>query len=59
MSEKKQSPGWLSPTVEYGPVAAFFIAYYTAGLFTATATIMIATAVAIMIVAVAVNKPAV
>ncbi len=49
MSEKKQSPGWLSPTVEYGPVAAFFIAYYTADLFTATATIMIATAIALTI----------
>ena len=49
MSVKKQSPGWLSPAVEYGPVAAFFIAYYTAGLFTATATIMIATAIALTV----------
>ena len=49
MSEKKQSPGWLSPAVEYGPVVAFFIAYYAADLFTATATIMIATAIALTI----------
>lgn len=49
MSEIKQSPGWLRPTVEYGPIAAFFIAYYTADLFVATASIMIATVLALAI----------
>jgi len=47
MSEIKQTPGWLRPVVEYGPIAAFFIAYYMADLFAATATIMIATALAL------------
>jgi len=47
MSEIKQSPGWLRPAVEYGPIAAFFIAYYLADLFVATASIMVATALAL------------
>jgi len=46
-SEKKQSPDWLKPAVEYGPIAAFFIAYYMADLFVATASIMVATALAL------------
>lgn len=49
MSEIKQSPGWLRPAVEYGPIAAFFIAYYAADLFVATAAIMIATALALTV----------
>lgn len=44
MLEKKQTPGWLHPAVEYGPIAAFFIAYYIADLFVATASIMVVTA---------------
>jgi hypothetical protein len=27
MSEIKQTPNWLRPVVEYGPIAAFFNAY--------------------------------
>jgi intracellular septation protein len=46
MSETKQTPGWLRPAVEYGPIAAFFIAYSIADLFVATASIMVATALA-------------
>jgi intracellular septation protein len=47
MSEIKQTPGWLRPVVEYGPLAAFFIAYSLADLFVATASIMIATTLAL------------
>jgi intracellular septation protein len=46
MSEQKQTPSWLRPVVEYGPIATFFIAYYIADLFVATASIMVATALA-------------
>ena len=47
MLEIKQSPHWLRPVVEYGPIVVFFIAYYMADLFAATASIMIATALAL------------
>jgi intracellular septation protein len=47
MSETKRTPGWLRPVVEYGPIAAFFIAYSIADLFVATASIMAATALAL------------
>ena len=47
VSEKKPSPDWLRPAVEYGPIAAFFIAYYMADLYVATAAIMVATALAL------------
>ena len=36
----------MRPVVEYGPIATFFIAYYIADLFVATASIMVATALA-------------
>lgn len=48
-SETKQSPGWLRPAVEYGPIAVFFVAYYMADLFVATAAIMVATALALAV----------
>ena len=47
MSETKQTPGWLRPVVEFGPIAAFFIAYSIADLFVATSSIMVATALAL------------
>ncbi len=47
MSEIKSSPGWLRSVVEFGPIAAFFVAYYLADLFIATAAIMVATALAL------------
>ena len=43
MSKLEQPTPRLRPVVEYGPIVVFFIAYYTAGLFVATASIMIAT----------------
>jgi intracellular septation protein len=47
MPETKQTPGWLRPVVEYGPLVAFFIAYSLGDLFVATASIMAATALAL------------
>lgn len=38
---------WVRPTTDYGPLAAFFIAYLLADLLTATAALMAATAVAL------------
>ena len=38
---------WLRPTVDYGPLAAFFITYWLFGLMPATGAIMAATAVAL------------
>ncbi len=43
----RPAPGWLKPTVEYGPIAVFFLAYLSSGLLTATAALMAATAVAL------------
>ena len=42
-------PRWLKPTVEYGPLAVFFVAYLTAGLMAATAALIAATAVALIL----------
>ena len=47
MPKLKQPTPRLRPVVEYGPIVVFFIAYYTAGLFVATASIMIATVFAL------------
>lgn len=47
MAESK--PRWLKPTVEYGPLAVFFIAYLSYGLMSATAALIAATAAAILI----------
>lgn len=40
---------WLKYTVDYGPIAAFFIAYKMAGLMAATVTLMITTAIATLL----------
>ncbi len=40
-------PAWLKPFTEYGPLAAFFIAYWRADLMVATIALMVATAVAL------------
>jgi len=40
-------PRWLRPTVDYGPLAVFFVAYVARDLFFATAALMAATAVAL------------
>ena len=42
-------PPWLRPAVDYGPLAVFFIAYFTADLFVATGALMAATAVVLVL----------
>ena len=42
-------PKGLSPTVEYGPLIVFFVAYFLGGLLTATAALMAATAAALVL----------
>lgn len=45
----KPAPPWLKPAVDYGPLVAFFAAYWLGDLFIATAAIMIATTIAIIL----------
>ena len=47
MPEEKSPPDWLKPSVEYGPIAIFFVAFNLADLFVATAAIMVATTLAL------------
>jgi len=42
-------PNWLKPVTEYGPLAAFLIAYWRADLMTATVVLMAATAIALVL----------
>lgn len=44
---EKQSPAWLRPTIEYGPLGVFLIAYYKFDLIGATGAFMVATLVAL------------
>jgi intracellular septation protein len=46
-SKLHAGPSWLKPVTEYGPLAAFLIAYWRADLMTATIALMAATAVAL------------
>lgn len=46
-SPARAAPRWLKPTVDYGPLAVFFLTYLKAGLFPATAALIAATAVAL------------
>ncbi len=45
------SPQWLKPTTEYGPLAAFFIAYFWSDqdLIAATAALLVATGLALVL----------
>jgi intracellular septation protein len=43
----KPVPRWLKPAVDYGPLAAFFLVYLTAGLMAATAAIIVASLLAL------------
>ena len=47
MPKLKSPSGWLRPSVEYGPIAIFFVAFNLADLFVATAAIMVATTLAL------------
>ena len=49
MPEMKSPSSWLRPSVEYGPIAIFFVAFNLADLFVATAAIMVATTLALAI----------
>ena len=49
MQEKPPPPPWIKPTVEYGPVGVFFLAYLKWDLLVATAALMAATAVALVL----------
>ena len=42
-------PRWLKPTVDYGPLAVFFLTYFKAGLLIATGALIAATAVALVL----------
>ena len=54
--EKKPPPPWIKPTVEYGPLGAFFLAYLKWDLLIATAALMVATAIALALSFVALRK---
>ena len=41
------APSWLKPTVDYGPLAVFFVVYQAQGLLYATAGLMVATVLAL------------
>jgi len=45
--QTRTGPAWVRPVADYGPLAAFFIAYLLGGLYVATAALMIATVIAI------------
>lgn len=40
---KRAPPGWLSPTVDYGPIGVFFGSYWLFDILTATAAMLAAT----------------
>ncbi len=46
---KQAPPAWLKPATDYGPLAAFFIAYYMSDLLDATAVLMVATLLALVV----------
>jgi intracellular septation protein len=43
-----QSPRWLRPAVDYGPLAAFFLAYLLYGLMAATAVVVVGSLAALV-----------
>jgi intracellular septation protein len=47
VSTNHTSPQWLKPTTDYGPLAAFFIAYVSSDLMTATAVLIGVTVLAL------------
>lgn len=44
-SAARPAPAWLRPTIDYGPIAVFFLVYLKFGLLPATGALMAATAV--------------
>lgn len=47
MTERPEAPAWVRPTVDYGPLAAFFVTYVAAGFMEAVAVIVVATLLAL------------
>lgn len=47
MNTAPSPPAWLRPTVDYGPLAIFFIVYVLSGLMAATAAVILASLVAL------------
>jgi intracellular septation protein len=45
----RTAPKWVKPTAEYGPLAAFFLAYLIYGLMPATAVLLATTLVALVL----------
>lgn len=43
----KPQPGWLRPTIDYGPLLVFLAAYFLADLYVATGAIVVATVAAL------------
>jgi len=49
VSQPSKSPGWVRPTIEYGPVVLFVIVLLTRGLMPATAVLIVASVLAVAI----------
>jgi len=49
MQQPSSGPAWVRPLVDYGPLAVFFGAYMTHGLFVATAAIVVATVAGLLL----------
>ena len=47
MAPPTNGPKWIGPATEYGPLLAFFVAYFATDLIAATGTLMAATAIAL------------
>ena len=49
MSSREQASRWLKPTVDYGPLAVFFVSYLAFGLMVATAALIAVSLVALLL----------
>ncbi len=49
MKPNNQSPKWLRPIVEYGPLVVFFVTNYLSGIMAATVAVMITASIALVI----------
>jgi intracellular septation protein len=47
LNGKKPAPGWLQPTIDYGPLGVFFLAYCVYDILVATAAMLAALVVAL------------
>jgi len=49
VSEPSKSPGWIRPTIEYGPVVLFFISFKIWGMMPATAVLVVTSVLAVAV----------